>query len=204
VKPIPLKAFALVNPALRPQLKDAVAAGDWQRALIYTSSQHCISLCVALWSRIPKTERSDVLAAAISGGDLPSKEWKALCRMLAELLNEGRRCFDCDAAKSAYEALPTFVTIYRGTVEAELDGPRYGVCWTLSHEKAVWFATQHGRFRNTRSRPIVLRASVPRERLAGLLCDRDESEVLVVPEHIGRVSVERLAHSRASSTPTEA
>jgi hypothetical protein len=156
-------------------------AGDWQSALCKTGSEHRISLYMDLLisKLIPPEDETDALAYAISTGDLPHRERDLLCALLARFHREGRRVFDGDAARAAFDALPSLVAIYRGTVAAE--GNEYGVCWTLDRAKAHWFATKHGRFRNINSPAVILSATVRRDEICGVLWDRQEQEVLVAP-----------------------
>lgn len=188
LKRIPAIALRLVkrnHPALVRQLRSAVEVKDWTGALLCVGSRERISLCVYLWPIIPDDDRACVLAEAISCGDEPRYERDNLCAMLSTLHDQNKRLFDCEAAKEAFNNLPTQVTIYRGTTEAE--GDNYGVCWTLSRDKAVFFATKHYRFRNTKSPPVILSATIQRDDICGLLVERNEREVLICPSQIGAV-----------------
>jgi hypothetical protein len=178
-RPIPARAGKWVRQELHPMLAEGVLAGKWDYALGLAESENRLPLCMALWKRIPATERAAVLAEAITGGDLPVRVWVPLNRALLELRDAGQLVFDGEAARSAYRELPETVTVYRGTVQAEVDEYAFGVCWTLDRGRAVWFATKHGRFRNTRSPPVLLEAKVPKADVCGLLFDRNEREVLV-------------------------
>ena len=179
-KHIPARALRRVergSPELAEQLRRAVAERDWMLARICVDSQDAVSLCKELWSIIPDADKPAALADAISTGDNPAREWAWLHKTLHQLHERGQRVFDGDTARAAYDALPECVAIYRGTVEAE--GEDYGVCWTLSRDKAEWFATKHGRFRNTRSAPVILETNVLRDAICGLLLERNEREVLM-------------------------
>ena len=173
------------GPELLGRLKSSVELGDWTAALLCVGSGARISLCMDLWPIIPKSDRAQVLAEAISGGDEPRRERDMLCAVLGALHRQNRRIFDSDTAEESFKNLPSQVTIYRGTTESE--GDNYGVCWTLSRDKAVWFATQHGRFRNTESPPVILSATVQRDDICGLLVERGEREVVICPSLIGAV-----------------
>lgn len=181
---VPPEATAFVKDWARPMLAERVAAGEWDYALFLVQSEDRITLCRLLWPVIPETDRAAVLANAISTGDFPAQEWLWLNWALQELHERGTRAFDCDAAREAFERLPKRVTIYRGTVKDEYESGECGVCWTLSRETAVWFATKHGRFRNTASRPVLLSATVPKDAICGLLTDRNEQEVLIPSDFV--------------------
>lgn len=72
--------------------------------------------------------------------------------------------------------LPEAITVYRGA-RAGLN--EEGLSWTLSRERAAWFAT-----RFNPEEPVLLRASVNRSSVLALLLGRGEEEVLVLPEEL--------------------
>jgi hypothetical protein len=168
------------------RLRASVKRGDWRSASALVGSGARPGLLRHLWPRIPEFEKAAALADAISAGDAPNQERAFLLGAVRELSAAGVRVYDGDAAHAAFDALPENVTIYRGTVEAE--GDNYGICWTLDRERAVFFAAEHGRFRRTDSPPVVLRAVVRRDDLSGVFLERDESEVLVLPERVGQIT----------------
>src|SRR5690606_24117214 len=131
MKRIPKRVLRWVNPALHQMFTNEALASDWQGALCRTESQHRISLYMdmLLAKLIRPEDEADALAYAISCGDLPFIERDMLCAVLARLHADGRRVFDGDAARAAFEALPEHFIIHRRTVEAE--GKQYAVCWTL-------------------------------------------------------------------------
>jgi len=185
-KPIPDRALKWVRQELHAMLAERIEAQRWDYALGLAESENRLPLCMALWKRIPAAERAAVLAEAITSGDLPARVWVPLNQALIELHDAGQLVFDGEAARSAYQELPSTVAIYRGTVQAEVDQYAYGVCWTLDRGRAVWFATRHGRFRNTRSPAVILETEIPKTEICGLLFDRGEREVLLATRSIYR------------------
>jgi hypothetical protein len=135
---------------------------DWQCALLLTSSFRRIGLFLdlALGGFIPRDEWSRLLPDAISMGDAPRHDRDRLIVVLTVLRERNELAFDGDAAREAYATLPDQVTIYRGTIVAEVDSGEIGVCWTLDPDRARWFATEHGRCRNSASPPVMLSATV--------------------------------------------
>lgn len=185
---IPRRVLKHIDPLLRIQFRDAVRRSDWVDALICVSSQVRISLAMDMFlSRvIPFDSWAPVLARAISSGDLPCRERQMLVACLERLHRAGRLVVDGERAREVFASLPERVMIHRGTVAAE--GSTYGVCWTMEVQQARWFATEHGRFRNTRSPPGVLTAQVNKADICGVLIDRAEDEVLIVPDRIRDVT----------------
>ena len=192
MKRLPREVLRWIDPALHDLFREALTTRDWREAFCLTNSENVISLCVDLViaKLISEQDIPDALAEAISRGDMPHRERNMLCALLGTLHRKKRRAFDGDTARAAYDALPAHVTIYRGTTEAE--GGEYGVCWTLDRERAEWFAKEHGRFRNFRSPPVVLSAVVQREDICGLLFERQEQEVLILPRGL-RVSIHPMS-----------
>jgi hypothetical protein len=171
----------LIPEPLRGLAAERIAKRDWFGVLLLVSSEVRPALAEALWPQLAATEKPDVLAEAISGGDAPSLHLDFFWGALDDLREAGLRAFDSDAARERYDALPDVVTVYRGTVKAEADGELTGVCWTLQREKAIWFATSHGRFRNRKSPPVLLTASIEKHEILGLLTGRNEDEVILHP-----------------------
>jgi hypothetical protein len=130
-----------------------------------------------IWPFLTEGERPEVLANSISSGDRPMQHRRWLRAVLRGL----RGVFDSPEAKAAFDLLPGIVRVYRGTVQAEwTSNEPLGVCWTTDRETAVFFAAEHGRFRNTASPPVILQADVPKADISGYLVGRDESEALAV------------------------
>jgi hypothetical protein len=170
----------------RRRAREAINRRNWIDALFAVNSEARLPLLQHMWPQIPGPDRPDALAEAVSAGDAPVRMIGFLYAALASVQAEGRRVFDGDAARKAYASLPDMITVHRGTVAAEDDGELYGVCWTLDRERALWCATQHRRFRNRCSPPIILQAAVSKDEICGLLFERDESEALLLPPQIER------------------
>jgi hypothetical protein len=194
--PVPRAARRHVHPNLQGQFEQFVATREYMQALSLVSSEHCMPTLRSLWRSVPKAYQAAALGDAISGGDLMRPHLVFLVKALRKLHARGERVFDPPSARQAFEALPEQVTAYRGTVQAEVDDQPYiGVCWTLKRDAAVFFATTHGRFRNTASPPVLLTTTVPRDAICGLLTGREEDEVLLDAARLA-FTVERLPPSR--------
>ena len=98
-----------------------------------------------------------------------------------------RRLFE-DARYPIPAELGETVTIWRGTCDLPLHKARLGYSWTTSRDVACWFAMRRA-IGNTVKSPLVLRATLPRERIALFTHDRGEAEVVVV-RRIERVTVD--------------
>ncbi|MGF6905320.1 hypothetical protein [Paraburkholderia sp. GAS348] len=89
-----------------------------------------------------------------------------------------------DSERQALAALPDTVTIYRGCGPLNMKG----CCWTLDRNIAEEF-TVMGRYEQRE--PLLITATVKRNRIVALKLDRDEQEVLTF--NAKRVSVDPLS-----------
>lgn len=183
------RAFGLIPPPLRDLAAERLANRDWPRLFSLVQSEVRPALAAVLWPGLELADKPTVLVEAISGGDAPSQYFAFFWQAFDEVMAAGLRVFDGDAARARYAELPESVTVFRGTNEAEVEDGVLGICWTLRREQALWFATQHGRFRNTDSAPVVVTATVDKAAIVGMLLDRDEDEVLLRP-FFGDVAVD--------------
>lgn len=81
--------------------------------------------------------------------------------------------------KKAFDALPTRLTIYRGGKQR--NQIRAGMSWTLSKEKAAWFAK---RYRTAGKKAEIATATVWKEDVIAYFNGRKEQEIVIYPEHI--------------------
>jgi hypothetical protein len=197
VPPPATTAREMIPRAGRASFDQYLAKRDWDRVMSLVGSHERFPLLEYLWSEVPRCEHLALLTTALAMGDMPSGSHGFLVDALREVTADGKRVFDCKAALKRFAALPKIVTMYRGTVEAELetDDFEFGISWTLSHERAVFFASKHCRFRVCDSTPIILSARVNRDELAGMLTERKEDEVLFIG-YLDEYQVERLHVSK--------
>jgi hypothetical protein len=86
--------------------------------------------------------------------------------------------------QQALAALPLVVTIYRGCGPANM----IGCCWSLDRDVAAGFPLMN---RYHQRDPLLISATVKRDRIVALKLDREEQEVITF--NARRVSVESLA-----------
>jgi len=125
----------------------------------------------------------DVLAVALAEHRPPRglmfhSDWgTAGQREAAKLSLEMRR-----KDRKFFEGLPKTLTIYRG-YQHGIHRHKMGLSWTLSKEKAVWFAYR----RPENGKPMV---ALGRCRKADVFCytnGREEDEIIIDPAHITNV-----------------
>ena len=82
-----------------------------------------------------------------------------------------------------YNNLPDIVTVYRGVTSNNLDGVE-ALSWSLSPEKAEWFAT---RFSSIKGR--VYSATIHKNDIFAYFGQRGEQEVIVDPDYLENIEV---------------
>ena len=87
--------------------------------------------------------------------------------------------------RHALNAMPKVFTVYRGVAHVEASR---GMSWTIDREKALWFAR---RFAGDDKRtPLLITANVRRIDVMAHYLGRNESEIVVMPEHVEILSVD--------------
>ena len=81
-----------------------------------------------------------------------------------------------------YNSLPENVIIYRGMTTKELESGDFGVSWTLSRERADYFAFTYGRNFSTDGIPkVVHQLEVKKVEILAYFNERNEQEVIYIP-----------------------
>jgi hypothetical protein len=83
----------------------------------------------------------------------------------------------------AYQLLPDNLTVFRGCGP----GNMLGACWSLDRGVAAAFPMLN---RYAQAEPLLITASVRRERVLAVKLDRDEAEIITF--HARRIAVESL------------
>lgn len=102
----------------------------------------------------------------------------------------GREAFMNPDECEAWGKLPTQLEVYRGTSEEHYGE---GFSWTLDESRATWFAKRfHLEDGGPTSTPVVVKGTVRKSDIIGLLLGRNEDEVVALPLHVGHMSITRL------------
>lgn len=111
-------------------------------------------------------------------------EWRENCDNIGEYLDEVReavtyhwpltRIWQMMDAKeiAAFDALPDMLNIYRGCYEIN----KWGASWSLNREVAEKFP--HLTRYRTDGRPLLIKATIPKNRIAALKLGRGEQEII--------------------------
>lgn len=92
-----------------------------------------------------------------------------------------------DWDETKWDDIADEVTIYRGADEIETG--QWGISWTLDEKEARAFPFKS---RHVANSPILLTATVRKEEAFAFIFSRNEKEVLVDPDRLVDVEVERL------------
>ena len=92
-----------------------------------------------------------------------------------------RECLMNKKELKVYNSLPKNITIYRGMTIEELESDDFGVSWTLSKERAEFFATTYGRNFSTEGVPkVVHQLEVLKVEILAYFNERKEQEVVYI------------------------
>jgi hypothetical protein len=178
---IPGRGIAAVP--VEPLAEGLLVGAAWEDCCRRVPSQHRIGALGAVWDRITDDERAEAFAECYSSGDLPSMSRAFVLRALNWFEETDRRVFDGKDSRGAFDSLDDQVRVFRGGVVAERPSS-IGTSWTLDRDRALWFALDNGRFRNTESRSVIFSGTIPKHRLRVVLFDRGEREVVLDPDRV--------------------
>jgi len=99
-----------------------------------------------------------------------------------------RVLFTSSADRAVLKKLPETIHVYRGTTQVEMDGHYLGFSWTLSEEKAVWFAKRFQR--PSDGPPVIASADLLTKHAIGYIDGRGEQEIVVEPKELQRLDWE--------------
>ena len=190
----------IVPERLRERFDEIAGLRYWFGASMLVSSHLRIPLLEALWPALKPHERPEVFASWFNRDDVPDYCHAFVLQALGEFKRSAQRVFDGEAARAGFARLADVVTIYRAASVKEAAEKRFGICWTLSRDKAIVMAT---RILNSGSQPALITARVNRSAIAGLLMERAEDEVLIMPGDLNLEQVEAFPGKDALPGSTE-
>ena len=151
---------------------EAILAGDWNTVLILHERPYRVSVL----TRVPRDTPDywDMVATWWCDTEFPSHHLDVWIELLDH--PDAHRMMDPDE-RAVFDSLPEVVTVYRG-VGAE--GGEDGLSWTLSREKAEWFAQ---RFATDDDTGWVEERTIRKALITAYVDRRNEREVIVLPRH---------------------
>ncbi len=175
--------------------------GEWHSYVFLHERPHRVEAFAKIAQELPDEEYWQLLGGVWVDTEWPSDREFTWCRLLTSE-RPGREGLMDDDERARHGALPDPVPVYRGYVhDDEFDGSE-GMSWTLSEDRASWFAQ---RFAFDGDEPLVARGQVDKADVIAVFLGRQEDEVLVLPEHVDGVEIRRLEdRDRAMLAPEAA
>lgn len=85
--------------------------------------------------------------------------------------------------------LPSLVTIYRGMTEEELKSGDFGICWSLSKEKANYFAFEYFKnFSTNHLKKVVHEIQINKNDAIAYFNEKNEQEIIYIPNSANNTS----------------
>jgi hypothetical protein len=170
-----LQSFPWGRPAFERVLaagagSDEYGAGD--DLILAAHNQHRGLIAYWLYLRLRAGECSVVLyRAAFDSTWNHDHNW-----LLSDMSRHGLRDMFCWAAFPIPAEIPAMVDIWRGVSgQRSVRQVARGLSWTIDRDMACWFAM---RFTSPKRKPMVLKATMPRDALFYPYNERDEYEVV--------------------------
>lgn len=154
-------------------LNEALERRDWDHAIVLVERPYRVDVL----ARVPRDAPGywKMVAAWWADTEFPHHRIETWLEILD---HPDAHHMMAPSDREVYDALPEVVTVHRGIGP---EGTADGLSWTLSHEKAVWFAQRFASTTST-SGEVVTR-EVAKERITAYLDRRSEQEVIVLPKH---------------------
>lgn len=156
--------------AKKQALKDAAKEGNWFRFVILHERPYRIEAL----EMVPRSAEDywTLVRDAWMDTEFPSQMMDNWIDILDH--PDAHQMMD-DEERAVFDALPDLITVFRG-YEGEGED---GLSWTLSRERAEWFAA---RWQGIHGEPQVVERLVPKTRVVAYLNGRSEQEVIVLPK----------------------
>jgi len=158
-------------------------AKDVTSVFVHVNKPYRIPLLSFVAQYLDDKEFSDLLSWIWTSTEFPHQE---SIFKLVDMFKRARKDLLMDGEElRVLESLPSIVTIYRGLQSA--DAKRRGLSWTLSLDKAKWFANRWAR------KGEVLRAEIPKDAIFMYTNSRGEEEVVVNPFRLQNLKTMEVA-----------
>lgn len=183
---------------LLEQKEQALQSGDWDGYLMLFGSHERLEGLLHIADEIEDAERywrcvTDTWILCDAPG-LAEDDWRYL---FTDVYCSGKASMMSEAERTALAELPDPVPVFRGFTR---DGGERGFSWTLDRKRAEWFALE---FHNgprmemlfedaAGGHPRLAVGCVAKRDLIALLLEREEREVLALPEDVAITVIERL------------
>jgi hypothetical protein len=159
-------------------VQEAIAAGDWHTVIWLHERPWRLWAFQQIQRRLKHREYWELLGAIWVDSEniwQNLEEW----REVLTSRRPGRRYMMSEDEREALAAMPEELTIHRGY--SHPGGTRLGFSWTLSEDRADWFARRLARDGEV---PVVLISKVGRADVIAYFTGRGEEEIVVDPRSL--------------------
>ncbi len=172
---------------------DALANRDWGAYLGTFGSAERLPHFLAIQPRMTDAEYWEHLADTWISNEFALSNFATWKRLLFATRPAAGAVTMMNAKERAtFDALPDAIAVYRGQQDAK---HRLGFSWTLSREKAAWFAQRRGVGRMNlvtggvwkKGRGVVFKGAVAKADVLCYLNEREEEEVIVHPDKVQNI-----------------
>jgi len=155
--------------------KGLLSAKSIDELLIHIQKPYKLNVIYLIRNLIDKKELGKLIGNNWSMVEFPHQHKKGELKKLFEMSDKNSLMDEEERKK--FDELPEVVTIYRGCTTK---GKR-GFSWTLSKEKAGWFAK---RFETIWGKGKVYKSKIHKENIYAYVRGREEDEVVVNPDEL--------------------
>jgi len=172
---------ALCNERYRQKqehVSKAALAQDWEHYIWLHERPYRLQAFIDAMSRgllYPVASSVELLRQVWMDAEAPGINLRIWVKLF-QMINSNLKSHLMDEEEREHLAsLPAAITIWRGVRKPP--EKRYGISWSLSRERATWFAK---RFAANGSKPTLYNAVIPKEVVTAYLDGRNEQEVIVL------------------------
>jgi len=170
-----LSRFKGLTPEMFPHLLELAEEKDWFRYFLFVSTPFRFDMLRAVQENLNDIEFWGSFREIWMHAENLWEDWENIEKLLE--LNRPQRESIMDAKeRAALKKLPTSIQIFRGGLTENLDG----YSWTLSKEKAEWFA----KCRQQQDNAFSFEGECQKDDVLALFLERDEDEILIAPKKV--------------------
>lgn len=164
-------------------IEQSEAQGDFFRAVMLYEKPYRIWYLNNIKNKIPANVYWEVLGSVYTGSENVWQNKRELTQMFGDK-RPGRENIMDEDERGEFGKIADIITIYRGCSSVNQNG----MSWTLSKEKARWFAL---RFKD--KNPMIITGQAHKKDIIAYFSRRDEQEIVIQPNKVMNKTIENLA-----------
>ena len=167
-------------------LKKALEKENWQQYVYIHERPYRLEAFDEIMNDMAAKDYWDILSSIWQDSENISQNIHRWMDLWSSDLEEREAVMDEDE-RAALAALPETITIYRGIGHM---GAEYGMSWTTSLDKAVWFAKRFSGYGDRAA--LLVTGKSHRDDVLAYLLGRNEHEIVIMPEDVEVLEIKRL------------